>query len=332
MRISLAMVVVAMVCLLGDAEQALAWGPATHIGLGAGILSQLGLLPPAVAAILLRHRVSYLYGNIAADVVFAKRLSRVKQFCHHWSTAFGLLDAAEDDAGRAFAYGYLSHLAADTVAHGKYVPHQIMVSGGSVNLGHFYWEIRADVTQDDDVWQSLERTMVHDHDHHHEYLKGHMSDTFLPYLLNRRLFHGMNMLAAGRRFRRGVAVWNRCSRWYLSPTLLAGYQSSGAATTTCFSDNHAWALLGEPLQFRDGPWLQDHRGIGTHSQIYAQKLPVCQIRRYCYDPRWRQQARVSLWPSSTPGVAGYCRKRIPGAARQTLVASARSHHTLERAC
>ena len=219
------MVVVAMVCLLGDAEQALAWGPATHIGLGAGILSQLGLLPPAVAAILLRHRVSYLYGNIAADVVFAKRLSRVKQFCHHWSTAFGLLDAAEDDAGRAFAYGYLSHLAADTVAHGKYVPHQIMVSGGSVNLGHFYWEIRADVTQDDDVWQSLERTMVHDHDHHHEYLKGHMSDTFLPYLLNRRLFHGMNMLAAGRRFRRGVAVWNRCSRWYLSPTLLAGYQS-----------------------------------------------------------------------------------------------------------
>src|SRR5262245_12323119 len=129
---------------LGLSEAVFAWGPATHVGISGSALSQISLLPTAIAAILVRNPLSYLYGSIAADVVFAKRWSRVKQFCHHWSTGFRLLDTAEDDRAQAFAYGYLSHLAADTVAHGKYVPHQIATSGTTQNFGHFYWELRAD--------------------------------------------------------------------------------------------------------------------------------------------------------------------------------------------
>ena len=94
------------------ADQALAWGPATHIGLASTMWEYLSVLPAAVAAVLARHRIAYLYGSIAADIVFAKRLSRVKQFCHHWSTAFRMLDSAADGRAKAFAYGYLSHLAA----------------------------------------------------------------------------------------------------------------------------------------------------------------------------------------------------------------------------
>ncbi|MGB2985741.1 MAG: zinc dependent phospholipase C family protein, partial [Phycisphaerae bacterium] len=142
MRLTFWTIIVALVCLLGQANEAFAWGPATHMGLAASALEHLLLVPAAVAAVLARHRIAFFYGNIATDIVFAKRLSRVKQFCHHWSTGFRLLDTAEDDRAKAFAYGYLSHLAADTVAHGKYVPRQIVVSQCSVNFGHFYWELR----------------------------------------------------------------------------------------------------------------------------------------------------------------------------------------------
>jgi len=210
--------------LLFFADRALAWGPAVHIGLGGSILENLALLPAGLAAILGRERLAYLYGNIAADIVFAKRLSRVKQACHHWSTAFRLLDGARDDRANAFAYGYLSHLAADTVAHGKYVPRQIILSGSTLNFGHLYWELRADATESEENWRQLERLLAEDHSHDHVILAPHITETFLSYELNRQLFDRMNALAARRSFRRTMGVWSRCSRWYLSPALMHGYR------------------------------------------------------------------------------------------------------------
>ncbi len=215
----------AAIAVLSCADAAWAWGPATHVELGGAILSRLGLLPAAIAAILARHRIAYLYGNIAADIVFAKRLSRVKQFCHHWSTAFRLLESARDDRGESFAYGYLSHLAADTVAHGKYIPRQIAVSNCSMNFGHFYWELRADAAQTSATWGLLEDLLEYDHDHHHASLQEHITDTFLSYELNRLLFDRMNALTVRQGFRRTMGLWHRYSRWDLSPDLLAGYRN-----------------------------------------------------------------------------------------------------------
>jgi len=210
--------------VLGVAEQAFAWGPATHVGLGASILGDLALLPGVIGAILARHGWSYLYGNIAADVVFAKRLSRVKQFCHHWTTGFRLLDAATDAPSKAFAYGYLSHLAADTVAHGKYVPRQIIVSDCSINWGHFYWELRAENVAPEADRKLLDRVLHLDHDEHDRDLAPHITDTFLPYPMNRLLFHGMNAIAVKRRFRRTVDACSLFARQPLPHALLAGYR------------------------------------------------------------------------------------------------------------
>lgn len=205
-------------------EAALAWGPATHVGLAEMTLSQIALLPGAIAAILGRHSFSYLYGSIAADVVFAKRWSRVKQFCHHWSTGFRLLETADDERAQAFAYGYLSHLAADTVAHGKYVPHQITASRSTQNFGHFYWELRADSAQPEMAWTQLQRVLATDHGHHHRELRTHITDTLLSYPLNRVLFDGMNALAVRQSFRRTIDTWGRLSRFPLQPELLRGYE------------------------------------------------------------------------------------------------------------
>ncbi|MEK6797329.1 MAG: zinc dependent phospholipase C family protein [Planctomycetota bacterium] len=214
----------AMGVVLAASADAFAWGPATHVSIAGTVLDQLSILPAAIAVLLARHRFSFLYGNIAADIVFAKRWSRVKQFCHHWSTAFGLLDSAEDEPAQAFAYGYLSHLAADTVAHGKFVPRQVMLCDCGVNFGHFYWELRADSEETEGTWSTVREVIDVDHDRHHASLSGHIRDTFLSYELNRLIFEQTNALAARPGFRRTVSTWSRFSRFPLAAEVMEGYR------------------------------------------------------------------------------------------------------------
>jgi hypothetical protein len=51
---------------------------------------------------------------------------------------------AATDAERAFALGYLSHLAADTIAHNHYVPYHLARYARSKGPRALYWEMRAD--------------------------------------------------------------------------------------------------------------------------------------------------------------------------------------------
>lgn len=246
MRFGLKTILLGVVAFCGLSEVALAWGPATHIGLSETALSQLSLLPGAIAAILGRNAFSYLYGSIAADVVFAKRWSRVKQFCHHWSTGFRLLETAEDERGQAFAYGYLSHLAADTIAHGKYVPHQIATCRSTQNFGHFYWELRADSAQPEPTWIRLQEVLDVDHRHHHGEMRQHITDTLLSYGMNRVLFDGMNALAVRQSFRRTIDTWSRISRYPLRPDLLRGYESESVdRILSVLAEGHRSPVLRE---------------------------------------------------------------------------------------
>lgn len=211
------------------APEALAWGPATHTRLATDLLSQLSLLPAGLAALLARHASSYIFGNIAADVVLAKRLSRVRQFCHHWSTGFKFLDDARGDEHRAFALGYLSHLAADTVAHGKFVPRQLCLTRTTFNFGHLYWEMRADSFVGDANWQRLEDNLATDHSAHHQVLQRELTDTLLPYYFNRRVFDRVNRLVVRRYWQRCMSTWARRSRWSLCDQLVANYWSESLA-------------------------------------------------------------------------------------------------------
>jgi hypothetical protein len=187
------------------AAQALAWGPATHVKLASDLLENLHVLPAALAALLARCRRDYIFGNIAADVVLAKRLSRVKQFCHHWSTGFAILEDAQTDSGRAFAYGYLSHLAADTIAHGKFLPRQMTLTRTTVSFGHLYWEMRADASIGPHYWDELRNLLDSVFHEHRAILSAQLTDTFLPFSMNWRLFYRMNRFVTQRLLRAAPA-------------------------------------------------------------------------------------------------------------------------------
>jgi len=305
MRLSSQTLFLLLVVLLGCADFAVAWGPAMHIELAGSILERLAVLPAAIAAILARNGIAYIYGNIAADVVFAKRWSRVKQFCHHWSTGFRLLECAEDDRAKAFAHGYLSHLAADTVAHGKFVPRQIAVCGSSVNFGHFYWELRADATQSEPTWTLLEQIIAADHSDHHTALERHIKDTFLPYEFNRRLFNRMNAVSVRQGFRRTVHLWGRLSQWELSPQLMAGYRSECLdRIQSILTDGSRSSLLRE-----------DPNGTSALMQLSVRRRQVRRMKRIGIPiKRTMAEAAVGLAPQSrvVPSLAA------PAAANQPI--------------
>jgi hypothetical protein len=211
--------------MLIPAVEALAWGPATHVKLASDLLGHLHLLPAALAGILARNGRDYLFGNLAADVVVAKKLSRIKQFCHHWNTGFAILQGARNDGSRAFALGYLSHLAADTVAHGKFLPRQMTLTRSTVAFGHLYWELRADATIGPFYWERLRGLLQQGFADHQASLSAQLTDTFLPFSVNWRLFYRMNRFGSRRLLRLTMDRWYSLSRWQLSDQLMREYRA-----------------------------------------------------------------------------------------------------------
>lgn len=122
-----------------------AWGPLTHMYLGSQILSCAPLIPAGILALIKRHRQDFLYGNIMADTIIGKKYLPDDKSSHSWDVALKLFDQAKSWPERAFAYGYLSHLAADTVAHET-------LTEELGNMGHTWIELKADSLIDKAYW------------------------------------------------------------------------------------------------------------------------------------------------------------------------------------
>ncbi len=184
-------------------EPAWAWGPATHIALGESVLAALHLVPPAVAALLERHPLHFLYGSIAADISFAKKYVPEGRHCHHWHVGEEIFQAADTDALRSVGYGYLAHLAADTVAHNVFVPRQLLLTSTTQALGHTYWEHRMDLHLGEE-YMRLARSLVVEHDHGEadELFDAVLSRTIFSFQTNRRIFRGMIRFQAHDRWQK----------------------------------------------------------------------------------------------------------------------------------
>jgi hypothetical protein len=169
-----------------------AWGPGTHVALGEALLASLHLLPPAIAAVVGRFPIHFLYGSVAADISFAKKYVPEGRHCHNWHVGEEILELAKNEPLQAVGYGYLAHLAADTVAHNLYVPRQLLLTSTSEAVGHTYWEHRMDVHVGELYLGKARRLVLsYDHSEADELFNTVLSRTLFSFQTNRRIFRGM---------------------------------------------------------------------------------------------------------------------------------------------
>lgn len=203
-----------------------AWGPGTHVALGELVLGALYLLPPAIRAVLERHPIPFLYGSVAADISFAKKYVPEGRHCHNWHVGEEILDAAGDEALEAVGYGYLAHLAADTVAHNLYVPRQLLLTSTTAAVGHTYWEHRMDMHMGE-AWLGKARRLVVEHDHRaaDALFDEVLSATIFSFRTNRRIFQGMIRFQGDERWRQVFDQILRKSRFDVPNRVVDRYRA-----------------------------------------------------------------------------------------------------------
>jgi len=212
----------ALLLLLPD--DARAFGPATHIFLGSQLMESLHLLPAAVATLLRRYPMSFLYGTVAADISLAKKYVPAGRHSHYWHVGEEILEAAPNDRLRAVGLGYLAHLAADTIAHNYFVPRQLVLTSSTRALGHSYWEHRLDARLGPG-YSNRARDVVIGYEHSEADLLFDqvLSGTIFSFQTNRRIFRGMIRFQDNERWQ---AVFERVlqsSRWDLADDVVTGY-------------------------------------------------------------------------------------------------------------
>lgn len=214
---SLALVAAALV--LVTPGELLAWGPGVHVFLGLETLGSLNLLPSGLAVLLARYPLQFLYGNLAADISMAKKYAPVGRHCHHWHVGREILaGAGRDPALRAAAHGYLSHLAADVLAHNAFVPRMLLLTSSTRGLGHSYWEHRVDAGLGGEQL-SLARRIVTEFDHERAdaLFDAVLSHTLFSFRTNRRIFRGLIRMSDLQRWQDLFDTVVENSRWEITP-------------------------------------------------------------------------------------------------------------------
>ncbi|CCH49008.1 zinc dependent phospholipase C family protein [Pseudodesulfovibrio piezophilus] len=200
-------------------HEALAWGPGVHLALGNSVLANLYSLPPLVAELLAQHRNAYLYGCLSADIFIGKGTNFKPGHSHNWVTGFKLLKSAGDPRVMSYAYGYLTHLAADVVAHNYYVPNSLwtMPSGGKIS--HVYVEAQADrpFKEERESALALFRRPNRDTD---GTLLSAMDRKRLPFLLKKQIVKGSLHLTGSREWGYSLRLADRILPWPLPDSQL----------------------------------------------------------------------------------------------------------------
>jgi hypothetical protein len=205
-------------------DPAWAWGPATHVFLGTSVLDSLSLLTPAVRTLLAAHPYDFLYGSVAADISLAKKYVPEGRHCHSWNVGEEIFEVAETDRLRAVGLGYLSHLAADTIAHNTFVPRQLLLTSSTKALGHSYWEHRMDI-QLGERYTRIARGVVMDYDHSaaDSLFDRVLSSTLFSFRTNRRIFRGMIRFQDNDRWQSVFGTVLANSRWTLGDDEIEAY-------------------------------------------------------------------------------------------------------------
>jgi hypothetical protein len=199
---------------------AFAWGPGAHLDFGMQVLEAIGFLAPVLRKLLLTHADDFLYGCIAGDIIVGKNLAPYRDHCHNWQVGLKLLEATSSEPQRALTYGFLTHLAADTIAHNYFIPYKMVETFHTRVARHAYWELRFDQVahSSDTVWEMLRhigRRRFVEHDAFLGEVLGDSSRLF-SFRTSQRLFNSFMLLQRLKRWRQMNAAVARRSQLSLS--------------------------------------------------------------------------------------------------------------------
>jgi hypothetical protein len=229
MRIALLFVII---CLLP--ENAFAWGVGVHLSLGSFILAAPDALPAALQMTITTHPMPFLYGCVAADITLGKKFTHYLEHCHNWRIGQKILEHARQEGPEAesCAYGYLAHLAADTIAHNYYVPLKLSTTFNTILHNHAYWEMRAEFGISDEVWELAEVLSKRDNQHLDQILSQVVSKTLFSFGTNKQLFNSMMLVSRLQRWHKILKTVANRSKFQLDDTEHSEYLLLGVDAIT----------------------------------------------------------------------------------------------------
>lgn len=190
--------VICVVLAVFTPSAAFAWGPLTHIYLADELYSYAPLIPAGILGLIRRYRQDFLYGSVMADMILGKKYLPEDRSSHSWDVAWKLLGQARTGAEKAFVYGYLCHLAADTVAHET-------LTEEKMNMAHTWVELKADSLIDKVHWLqavAISRVVQKRND---VFLESALGSFIFSPKTNRRIYKGIVLLSLlNRKRKRGV--------------------------------------------------------------------------------------------------------------------------------
>ena len=188
------------------------------------MLRSLPQLPAVIAELLRAFPYDFLYGSIAADTSIAKKyVPTGPPLPFVDGRARDPRRRRPDEPLRAFALGYLAHLAADAIAHNYFVPKQLAVTASTSSLGHSYWESRFETHLGPACARQARELILLDHSRADALLDRILSPTIFSTQTNRRIFRGMVHVADNEGWQRIFGLMTENSRWDLTDAEVGRY-------------------------------------------------------------------------------------------------------------
>lgn len=217
-------------CLVAFALVA-GWGPGHHLEFAERALRRKReLLPNDVADLLGAERDAYFYGNIAADIINFKGYGGQYNHCHRWTIIDEMRALAETPRQHAFILGYLSHLAADTIAHNHFVPYHLARYARTKGLGHLYWEMNADRFVNEARWEIIPRLKeLGNLSEFDQLVNRTVPKKALPMRANKMIFNHVLLVSERDAWRKGMARIHPMGSVKLDKGFLAKFQRAAVA-------------------------------------------------------------------------------------------------------
>lgn len=230
-------------------NDAFAWGPGTHLEVAVGLVKDAAIFSPAIAMLLKKYRDQFVYGMVSADVLMGKKYAGYLHHNHNWAVGWQVFENCKSDSEKASAYGYLTHLACDIVAHNYYIPYMVIKSYRINRMrDHTYWELRFDNHVSDETWDEVYRILRADVHSFDNILESTLKRPMFSFKTNRRVFNTILMIQRFRQLRKMINFYSKKTQWPLKRSEVKHYKSLIMKTAHDFlkDPKNAVCLKGDP--------------------------------------------------------------------------------------